>query len=261
VAIVVTKTIQLYLPFYQKITGMKWHIGCSGFYYKHWRGKFYPEDLPQKKWFDFYCEHFRSLEMNGSFYRFPRVPFLKSWHERSPADFKFSIKAPKAITHYKQFHNSVDMISSFYDTIRAGLQEKLGPVLFQVPERFRYDEDRLQRVIANLDPTFKNVFEPRHESWWREDVFEELGMHHIAFCGMSHPDLPKDVVVNAPLLYYRFHGVPDLYRSPYSHEELQQVVDTVKSNKKVKEAYFYFNNDIEVLAVDNAKDMTQMIEK
>ena len=112
---------------------MDWHIGCSGFHYRDWRGTFYPVKLPQKKWFDYYCEHFKTLELNVTFYRFPQLSFLQNWYQKAPADFRFSVKAPKAITHFKQFHDTARMISDFYETINNGLQEKLGPVLFQMP--------------------------------------------------------------------------------------------------------------------------------
>ncbi|MCD8740157.1 DUF72 domain-containing protein [Mucilaginibacter roseus] len=237
---------------------MDWYIGCSGFHYKGWRGKFYPEKLAMRKWFEFYCQHFSTLELNVTFYRFPQLKTLQKWYDDSPPEFRFSVKAPRAITHFKQFHNSVDMLSSFYDTINDGLQEKLGPVLFQMPPRFTYNDDKLERIIQNLDPVFSNVFEPRHESWWRDDIIDALGKHNISFCGMSHPDLPDTVVQNTPVVYYRFHGVPLLYKSPYSTEDLQRVVTQICENKKTSQGWFYFNNDIDVEAVYNAKEMLRL---
>jgi uncharacterized protein YecE (DUF72 family) len=237
---------------------MKWHIGCSGFHYKHWKGTFYPSDMPQRKWFEFYTQHFSTLELNVTFYRFPQVSFLKKWYADSPADFRFSVKAPKAITHFKQFHNTVDMITSFYSTIREGLSDKLGPVLFQFPPRFHYDEDRLQRVLDQLDPGFDNVLEFRHPSWWRDDVYQKLAERQISFCGMSHPELPRDLVVNGKVLYYRFHGVPQLYSSSYSDEELAEIVNRLKNDDSVEGAWFYFNNDAAVAAIPNAKTMIEL---
>lgn len=239
---------------------MTWHIGCSGYHYRDWKGKFYPEGLPQKRWFDYYCEHFDTLELNVTFYRFPQLSFLQNWYQRSPAEFRFSVKAPKAITHFKQFHDSARMISDFYATINEGLQEKLGPVLFQLPPRFSYHEERLERIIKNLDPSFNNVVEFRHETWWREDVYKTLSENKITFCGQSHPLLPDEVIENTPSAYYRFHGVPNLYRSPYSIEFLQHIVNAVKSNaKNVKEGWFYFNNDYDAVGVRNAKEMKTLV--
>ena len=239
---------------------MDWHIGCSGFHYKDWKGKFYPEGLPQRKWFDFYCEHFKTLELNVTFYRFPQLSFLQTWYGKSPADFRFAVKAPRAITHYKKFNDTTDLITSFYDTINNGLQEKLGLVLFQLPPSFSYDDERLERIINSLNPSFKNVLELRHVSWWNSDVYQKLAKHNITFCGMSHPALPDDVIQNTPVVYYRFHGVPVLYRSPYSRRFLQKVIDVVKQNTQTTEGWFYFNNDYDAVGVYNAKDMISLIK-
>ena len=238
---------------------MDWHIGCSGFHYKDWRGKFYPEKLAIKNWFGYYTKFFDTVELNVTFYRFPQLPFLQNWYQKSPEHFRFSVKAPKAITHYKQFHDSARMITDFYETINNGLQEKLGPVLFQLPPRFAYDEERLERIMNNLNPSFNNVVEFRHESWWRADVYKALAEQNITFCGMSHPTLPDNAIINTPSVYYRFHGVPNLYRSPYSKEFLQRIVNAVKSDNHVKTGWFYFNNDYDAVGVRNAEDMITLI--
>lgn len=237
---------------------MELHIGCSGFHYKDWRGKFYPEKLAVKNWFDFYCEHFKTIELNVTFYRFPQLSFLQNWYKKAPPDFRFSVKAPKAITHFKQFHDTARMISDFYGTINDGLREKLGPVLFQMPPRFSYDEERLERIINTLNPSFNNVTEFRHVSWWREDVYKALAEHKITFCSQSHPLLPDDVIGNTQSVYYRFHGVPELYRSPYSKQFLQKVANAVENNKNVKQGWFYFNNDYDAVGARNAEEMMAM---
>jgi len=234
---------------------MEWHIGCSGFHYKHWKGTFYPDDLPQRLWFEYYATHFKTLELNITFYQFPKLSVLQQWYQVAPPGFRFSVKAPRAITHFKQFHDTADMMQSFYDTIRSGLLEKLGPVLFQFPPRFRYEEPRLQRVLDQLDPDFDNVLEFRHPGWWRPDVFEALGKKRVAFCGMSHPDLPDDVVINAPFVYYRFHGVPQLYSSAYSQTTLQKFANQLNTATNLEQCWCYFNNDAAVAAIADAKTL------
>lgn len=236
---------------------MEWHVGCSGFDYKHWKERFYPEGLPQKKWFYHYCQHFKTLELNVTFYRFPQLSFLQNWRINSPNGFRFAVKAPRAITHYRKFINTVDFISSFYDTINNGLQEKLGPVLFQMPPNFQFDEEKLERVINSLDRSFNNVFEPRHVSWWNQKVYDSLAEHNITFCGMSYPGLPDDLIQNAPSIYYRFHGVPDLYSSPYSEESLKKVIRAIHEPTHV--GWFYFNNDINAVAPRNAMEMIALL--
>jgi uncharacterized protein YecE (DUF72 family) len=240
---------------------MKWHIGCSGFHYKHWKGLFYSADMPQRLWFEHYSSFFDSLELNVTFYRFPELSFLKNWYDKSPAKFRFAVKAPKAITHFKKFNGTADMLADFYSTIREGLGKKLGCVLFQMPPRMSYSEEMLERIIQSLDPSFLNVLEFRNVSWWRQEVYDKLSGHNITFCGMSHPDLPKDIICNTKLLYYRFHGEEQLYASNYSDLSLQKVIDTISDCKKVKEAYIFFNNDIFGYAVDNAQQMKKMALK
>jgi uncharacterized protein YecE (DUF72 family) len=231
---------------------MKWWIGCSGFHYKDWRGTFYPETLAQSKWFDYYCDQFNSLELNVTFYRFPQLSFLQNWYNKSPEQFSFAVKAPRLITHYKQFVDITGMLGVFYRTAREGLREKCGPVLFQLPERNFYTEERLQRIIESMDTSFVNVVEFRHRSWWNKKVYQQLAKHNITFCSISHPNLPDDVVVNTPLVYYRFHGVPRLYYSQYKRKDLQRVTDTIIISNTIKEAYVYFNNTASVAAIKNA---------
>ncbi|MBJ6111017.1 DUF72 domain-containing protein [Hymenobacter sp. BT523] len=236
-----------------------YYIGCSGYHYRHWRGRFYPEKMPMRLWFDYYSQHFRTLELNVTFYRFPQLSFLENWYNQSPDDFQFAVKAPKLITHYKQFNNVQQLLSDFYDTTARGLREKLGPILFQLPPRLAFDATRLTRILDSLDPAFVNVLEFRHPSWWRPEVYEELRRRRVVFCGQSHPLLPDAVVATAPTLYYRFHGVPDLYRSPYDEGFLHRITGEIQAQPGVELAYVYFNNDIDASAIGNARQMLAMV--
>ena len=235
---------------------VKWWIGCSGFHYKHWKEIFYPHGMAQTKWFVYYCEHFKTLELNVTFYRFPQLAFLESWYKRSPEDFSFSVKAPRGITHYKQFHNAGELITQFYNVVQEGLKEKLGCILFQLPPRAAYTEERLDRIINSLDPAYNNVLEFRHPTWWNAGVYNRLAKQKISFCGMSHPALPDDIIQNTKILYYRLHGTPELYKSPYTISQLEKIADEIASSGKTKKAYIYFNNDIGGSAIKNAKEMT-----
>jgi len=232
---------------------MKWIIGCSGFSYKTWKHLFYPDKLPSTKWFEFYCEHFNTVELNVTFYRFPTDATFKGWYKRSPKGFSFSVKAPRLITHYKQLIDCKELLADFYTTCSKGLKEKLGPVLFQFPPRFKYTEERLQRITDNLDPAYINVVEFRHNSWWAEEVYTRLKKHRIVFCSMSHPQLPDQVAGKGPNIYYRFHGVPDLYFSVYSDEAMEKIATAIAHTKGAKKAWCYFNNDVNTAAIKNAK--------
>jgi uncharacterized protein YecE (DUF72 family) len=239
---------------------MQYLIGCSGFHYKHWRGKFYPEGLPVKKWFDFYCLYFITLELNVTFYRFPKLETLQAWHERSPADFTFSVKVPRSITHFKKLNDTARMLGDFYRLVGSGLQEKLGSVLFQFPPNFSYTEINIQRIIDSVDHSFENVVEFRHHSWWDKEAIARLGAHNIAFCGMSHPDFPNELIVNTTHVYYRLHGREQLYASSYSESELKRIIAQINSTSSIKRAYLYFNNDIEGYAIENARSAIGFVE-
>ncbi len=237
----------------------KWWIGCSGFHYKHWKGLFYPEKLPQTKWFSFYNEHFKTLELNVTFYRFPQLSFLETWYNKSPELFSFSVKAPRLITHYKQFIDTQQLVDDFYSTIKEGLKEKLGCVLFQLPPRMKYKREKLEQIIDNLNPAFNNVLEFRHDSWWNAEVYNKLSKQNITFCGMSHPQLPGEVIQNTRVLYFRFHGVPHLYSSSYDTDTLKRISNEINENLSIKEAFIYFNNDIDGSAIKNATEMEEYI--
>ncbi len=236
-----------------------WRIGCSGFHYKEWKRIFYPPLLKQKDWFSFYTKHFNTLELNVSFYQFPKLASLQQWFAASPDDFVFSLKVPRLITHYKKFKGAEQLLTDFYTIARQGLGNKLGPVLYQLPPQYQYTDERLQLLVNSIDKTFTNVIEFRHNSWWQQHVYDALSANGISFCGSSHPLLPDEPVVNTGIVYYRFHGVPELFRSQYDNEYLQAIADRIKMAKKVTAVYIYFNNTAGPGALNNAKWLQQYI--
>jgi uncharacterized protein YecE (DUF72 family) len=238
---------------------MIWHIGCSGFYYRDWKEKFYPADLPQKEWLPFYSQHFDTVEINATFYHFPKLQFLESLYKKTAASFIFTIKAPRLITHYKKFNDCESLISDFYEVITKGLKEKLGCVLFQLPSNIIYSEEKLNQLIKNLDSSFQNVIEFRHRSWWNGHVYSTLGKNKICFCGISHPTLPDNIIINTSFVYYRLHGSVQLYRSKYRRETLKRLADKIEENKGVKQVYVYFNNDYHAVGAENAKQLLEYV--
>ena len=236
-----------------------WWIGCSGFYYKGWKDRFYPPKLPQRKWFEYYCQFFNTVELNVTFYRYPKLEALQGWYQRSPERFKFTVKAPRLITHYKRFNNASRETNDFYALVKEGLGEKLGTVLFQLHPGIEYTPENLYKIIDVLDPDFNNVIECRHASWWTDEVMIFLKKEKVTFCSISYPNLPDGVYRTAPLVYYRFHGVPQLYLSSYSNHELSSVAKTINALPNVTDVYCYFNNDIEVAAVHNARTLQRMV--
>ena len=240
----------------------KWHIGCSGFHYKEWKDIFYPKGLPQRKWFDYYTEHFDTLELNVTFYRFPTVKSLKGWYDQAPDGFSFSSKVPRSITHFKKFVDTERMMNDFYNLLREGLAEKLACVLIQLPPQYTYGEDRLERLIRQADPAFTNVIEFRHDSWWRADVQKKLKEHNISFSGVSFPKISHDdAVINTELCYYRFHGVPKLFYSEYDPAFIEKIFTQINKNKKAQTVFVYFNNTASVAALHNAKQLIELIRR
>ena len=217
--------------------------------------------MAQRKWFEFYCQSYNTVELNVTFYRYPKLEALQGWYTRSPQDFRFTVKAPRLITHYKKFNNALREARDFYDLAAKGLEEKLGCVLFQLPPNLVYSETNLANILSTLDHAFVNVVEFRHESWWNNQVYKVLRENKVTFCGISYPDLPSTVIRTMPVVYYRFHGVPDLYASGYTAEQLKAVADEIQSFRGPQEVYAYFNNDIHAEALRNAHDLSLMVKK
>jgi uncharacterized protein YecE (DUF72 family) len=235
-----------------------WRIGCSGFHYPEWKDIFYPPTVRQKEWFEFYCRHFNTMEFNVTFYKFPRVESLSQYYIRSPRDYFFSVKAPRLITHFRKFKDAQRYLSDFYHAVSAGLNEKLGPVLFQFPVNFEFKEEYLERLVSLTDKSFINVMEFRHESWWTDHVLRVFADNNLTFCGQSHPELPDDVIKTSETIYYRFHGVPHLYASSYKTSKLEQVAMEMNSYENVRDVYVFFNNTADGSAIRNARQFQKI---
>jgi uncharacterized protein YecE (DUF72 family) len=231
-------------------------IGCSSYNNRFWKGIFYPENLPSKSWFDFYCQHFNTYEFNGSFYKFPTVRIFENWYNKTPEHFIFSVKAPKEITHLKKFTDCEELLSKFYKVCEEGLKDKLGCILFQFPPSYPFTSERLLQIVENLDLRFKNVIEFRHESWWNDEVWDTFLKYKITFCSVSYPKLPQTIFTNFPLVYIRLHGIQKLFYSSYSSDELIRIKNEILS----KSSFIYFNNTASESGIVNALEMKDLIE-
>ncbi|RYD79016.1 MAG: DUF72 domain-containing protein, partial [Sphingobacteriales bacterium] len=168
------------------------------------------------------------------------------------------IKAPRLITHYKQFKDCEKLLNDFYSTINECLKDKLGCVLFQFPPKFEFTEERLNLLMANLKPSFRNVIEFRNVSWLSDEIFDKLGLMNITVSGMSFPsNLPDSIVDNTKTIYYRFHGKPVLYKSEYDLETIQNFAKEIPED--VREVYIYFNNTWGVGALNNSKQLQKIV--
>jgi uncharacterized protein YecE (DUF72 family) len=239
----------------------EWRIGCSGFYNRIWKGSFYPEDVPMKRWFEYYTEKFNSLELNTTFYSFPTAERLQGWHDRSPDDYSFSVKAPRLITHYKKFKDCKRLLNDFYTACEKGMKKKLGCLLFQMPPNFKYSEEHLELIIENLHPDFNNVVEFRDKQWWSEKVYNRLAEEKIIFCSISYPNLPEDIIINSEIAYVRYHGRPQLYVSDYTEKEIKELYEAINKKRKIKQAYVYFDNTGSNAGYENGHELQALVEK
>ena len=236
---------------------MRFYIGTSGWNYPHWKGKFYPKDLPSKGWLEFYSQKFDTVEVNNTFYRWPEAKTLKNWYYLVPDKFTFTIKAPRTITHIRKLIGVGDHLKTFYE-LADNLKEKLACLLFQLPPSFAYSQDnflRVEKFLKQLDSSKLNVIEFRHASWWRDDVYYLLKKYKIIFCTVSGLDMPDDLVVTHRVAYLRFHGAR--YSSRYSNKELRKYAELIKASKK--SVFAYFNNDANSYAVDNAQELRRLL--
>ncbi|NPA52132.1 MAG: DUF72 domain-containing protein [Aquificae bacterium] len=239
---------------------MKAYIGTCGYFYWDWKGKFYPNELKPHQWFSFYAKHFDTLEINSTFYKFPTPSSLTAWYKKAPKDFIFSLKVNKTITHIKRFKDTKEELNRFYMLSAKYLKEKLGIFLFQLPPSFRYSPQNLELIVNQIDPTFKNCIEFRHESWFREETFSMLKTKNIIFCCISTPKFGDICKNTANMVYVRLHGKTQWYKYRYTTDELVQWADKIKSINPT-EAFIYFNNTYNAYAVENALLMKKIINQ
>jgi uncharacterized protein YecE (DUF72 family) len=235
-----------------------YHLGTSGWSYPGWKGRFYPPDLPSAEWLPFYARHFATVEINMTFYRFPKPETLRVWLERTPAHFSFTLKANRQITHLKKLRNVKSEVN-YFNILAGSLRERLGCILFQLPPSITRDLGLLDEFLSTLSPEFKNVIEFRHESWYDESVWERLRSHGVTFCTVSSGQVPGSPVETSPVAYFRFHGLTGGHRYNYTDEELAQWAETIKQ-VKAEECYVYFNNDYQAYAVSNCQKLAGLLK-
>ncbi|MGE0601562.1 MAG: DUF72 domain-containing protein [Dehalococcoidia bacterium] len=233
-----------------------WHVGCSGWSYKHWRGDFYPEDLPQRAWFEHYAGQFDTVEINSTFYRLPSSATVQKWADEAPRGFKFAIKASQFITHYHRLQDSDGALKKLFDRMEPlGAHE--GPILYQLPERFERDDERLSAFLHSLPSHHHHAMEFRHESWWTDEVFELLRKRHVAFVMFSMGKTQTPVVATSAHAYVRFHG-PQKYRGGYETDDLRWWRDQLGS-LDASNAWVYFNNDAGGHAPKDARALLELL--
>ena len=190
-------------------------LGTSGFSYKEWKGKFYPEDLPDRSMLQAYATRLNSVEIDSTFYRMPTLKTLAAWKDATPDDFRFAIKASQQITHRQRLKVPSDALEYLMGALPA-LDVRLGLVLYQLPPFFRCDASRLEAFLERLPRGIRSAFEFRHESWFTPAVYALLERYNTALCIHDADDHTTPLQVTANAVYVR------LRRSQYSLQQREE---------------------------------------
>jgi uncharacterized protein YecE (DUF72 family) len=235
-------------------------IGTSGWHYKHWLGVFYPEGTGGAQMFDFYARYFDTVEINNSFYRLPSAKTFDAWRESSPPEFCFAVKASRFTTHMKKLKDPQSSSEKFF-LVAERLQEKLGPILFQLPPRWQVNLERLAEFLAAIPKEHKYVVEFRDSSWFVAPVFALLRKFNVAFCIHDFADMTVPHEITADFTYIRFHGPTSAkYFGSYSEGELRKWAKRIEEwRSRLSATYVYFNNDPGGEAVKNALTLKKLL--
>ncbi len=236
------------------------NIGCSGWFYWHLKGTFYPTQMPTKEWFSHYAEHFHTVELNAPFYSWPTLGTVDSWRKQAAGrTMVYTVKASELITHIRKFEETEVLVRDF-----GYVADLLGPLmgcfLFQLPPSYDYSPARLANIVKQLDPCRRNVVEFRHPSWWHDRVYDAFREAGVIFCSCSGPNLPDPVINTAGEIYVRFHGVERWYRHDYTESELVEWARRIQE-ADAKRVWVYFNNDFNGYAIKNATTLVEILSE
>jgi uncharacterized protein YecE (DUF72 family) len=263
-------------------------VGTSGWLYPPWRGTFYPKGLTQKRELEYLSRQVSSIEINGSFYSLQRPESFQRWRDETPSEFVFSVKGPRFITHMKRLKDSDTTLANFFASGVLALEAKLGPVLWQLPENFRYDRDVFARFFGELPRTTKDAaklakshdsrldgrawtetntdrplryaLEVRNPDYPREEFVELLRDNEIALVVADTAGRwPLFEEVTTEFMYVRLHGDEELYTSGYTDEALDAWAKKVRRWRKEGDVFVYFDNDVKVRAPYDAKGLIERL--
>ncbi len=229
-------------------------IGCSGWMYDDWRGRLYPQREPKRRWLELYAEQFDTVEVNSTFYRLARRDAVAGWVEQTPPGFLFAVKASRYLTHIKRLVGIAEGIERFYEPLEPLIDRgRLGPVLWQLPENFHRDDERLTGWLEALPPGMHTI-EFRHQSWFAPEVMDALRRNRVALTIGDHPERPfQTYEATAPWRFIRFHYGARGRRGNYSATELETWTRRIAGWRRREEVFAYFNNDWNGFAPANAR--------
>lgn len=237
-----------------------YYIGTSGWHYAHWRGRYYPESLAPAAWLAWHARHFNTVEINASFYRLPSANAVRGWLQDTPPGFVFALKASRYITHMKKLRAPRASTRALFRVVRA-LGPKCGPILFQLPPRWRCDPGRFAAFLRALPCKHDYAFEFRDPTWHTPQVYVLLRRYRAAFCIYQLAGFESPHVLTADFAYVRLHGPAAFaYGSSYSDAALAAWAREIGGWKKVKRVYVYFDNDEAGYAARNAGTLRALLD-
>jgi uncharacterized protein YecE (DUF72 family) len=237
-------------------------VGCSGWNYKSWRGEIYPAGVPASRWLEYYATLFDTVEVNTTFYRLIGRDAVAHWIEQTPQHFLFAFKASRYLTHVRRLREMADGVARFYERLQPAVEaRRLAVVLWQLPENFHRDEDRLAAALQEL-PSGRHAFEFRHPSWFVPEVYALLAAHDAALVIGDHPARPfQTFEATTDWRYLRMHYGHRGRRGNYSRTELERWARRIHGWRSEGCVYVYFNNDWEAFAPRNARELIRLLDR
>lgn len=237
-------------------------IGTSGWQYTSWKATFYPPDVPQSRWLEFYAQHFQTQELNNSFYRLPTEEAFSAWASRTPDDFVMVVKASRYLTHIKRLKDADEPVARFVSRARC-LGSKLGPVLIQLPPNLTVERlPELQHTLSLFPSDWRLAVEVRHESWFSESVYDVLRRFDAAFVLADSPKRELPVVRTADWGYLRLHEGRGRPRPCYTERALEKWAETLASVYDPEpDVFVFFNNDPRGCAVRDAGVFAKLCDR
>jgi len=246
------------------------YIGTSGWHYDDWTRLFYPSDISGYRELTFHAQYYNTVENNSSFYRIAGEGTYKTWDRMTPAEYKFSIKLNKLITHTHSLEINdevAEKVEYILQTTQV-LRDKLGAVLIQLPASFKYDLARLETFLAFFTKevrsrpyVFDIAIEFRNKHWFTDELYNLLKKYNVALVAGQSSRWPEIRKITANIAYIRMHGPEKLFASSYSNEQLKEWGVYIESlPTSVKRVYVYFNNDFYGYALENAKELIRLID-
>jgi uncharacterized protein YecE (DUF72 family) len=241
------------------VTARRIHIGTSGWSYDHWQALFYPRGLAASQRLAYYQQHFRTVEINSTFYRLPSPAALRHWYESVAHDFIFAVKASRYITHMKKLRDPRRTIKEFMGRV-AILRDKLGPILFQLPPHWHVDAERLAAFLRILPRDYRYAIEFRDPTWFSPEIYALLAENSVALCIFDLDRKLSPLQVTADFIYIRLHGPKAPYQGRYHDRALRSWAEVIEGwRRQGRDIYCYFDNDEAAYAAQDAARLQEML--